>query len=76
MKEQSVELEYYQSICQIQEKCINGDISKSECEQKIEIERLKFIEYLRKRNEALMISEIHQQQNSNIINAINSDRKS
>lgn len=35
------ELKYYQTVCQIQDDCIKGKITKEECEQKLEIERLK-----------------------------------
>ena len=48
------ETAYYKSVCDIQDKFIKGEISREEMEQKLEIERLKFIEYLRKRNEVLV----------------------
>lgn len=48
------ETAYYKSVCDIQDKFIRGEISREEMEQKLEIERLKFIECLRKRNEYIM----------------------
>lgn len=45
---------YYKSACDIQDKFIRGEISREEMEQKLEMERLKFIEYLRKQNEFIM----------------------
>jgi predicted acetyltransferase len=50
----NAELNYYKAVCYIQDEFIKGEISREEMEQKLEIERLKFIEYLRKQNEALM----------------------
>ena len=47
------ELRYYQTICQIQDDYIKGKISKKECEEKIEIERLKFISYLQIQSEQI-----------------------
>ena len=48
------ETEYYKSVCYIQDKFIKGEISREEMEQKLEIQRLKFIECLRKQNEYIM----------------------
>ena len=50
----NLETAYYKSVCDIQDKFIKSEISREEMEQKLEIERLKFIEYLRERNEALV----------------------
>lgn len=47
------ELRYYQTICQIQDDYIKDKISKKECEEKIEIERLKFISYLQIQSEQI-----------------------
>ncbi len=47
------ELRYYQTICQIQDDCIKEKITKEECEQKLEIERLKQIIYLTEKIEKL-----------------------
>ena len=44
---------YLRKVCDIQNKCIKEEISKEECEQKLEIERLNYIAYLRERNEQL-----------------------
>lgn len=41
--ENRFELRYYQTVCQIQDDCIKDKITKEECEQKLEIERLKFL---------------------------------
>jgi hypothetical protein len=43
-------LNYYQMLCQIQDDYIKGKISKEEYEQKSEIERLKFIGFLKEEN--------------------------
>lgn len=43
-------LNYYQTLCQIQDDYIKGKISKEEYEQKAEIERLKFIGFLKEEN--------------------------
>ena len=48
------ETAYYKSVCDIQDKFIKSEISREEMEQKLEIERLKFIECLRQQNEWLM----------------------
>lgn len=50
----NAELNHYRSVCYIQDEFIKGKISREEMEQKLEIERLKFIEYLRKQNEVIM----------------------
>ena len=50
----NAELAYYKTVCDIQDKFIRGEFDRETLEQKLEIERLKFIEYLRKQNEALM----------------------
>lgn len=44
------ETDYYKSVCDIQDKFIRGEISREEMEQKIEIERQKFIQYLQQQN--------------------------
>ena len=64
------ETDYYKSVCDIQDKFIRGEISREEMEQKLEIERLKFIEYLKKCSEALMNTNIAEQQNSHITNTV------
>ena len=50
----NAELNHYRAVCDIQDKFIKGEISREEMEQKLEIERLKFIECLRKQNEVIM----------------------
>ena len=44
------ELLYLRKVCDIQNKCIKEEISKEECEQKLEIERLNYIACLTERN--------------------------
>ena len=44
------ETDYYKSVCDIQDKFIRGEISREEMEQKLEIERQKFIQYLQQQN--------------------------
>ena len=51
--ENRFELQYYQTVCQIQDDCIKEKITKEECEQKLEIERLKYISYLQMQNRQL-----------------------
>lgn len=48
------ELQYYQTVCQIQDDCIKDKITKEECEQKLEIERSKYISYLQIQNRQLI----------------------
>ena len=55
------ELRYYQTVCQIQDDCIKDKISKKECEQKLEIERLKFIEYLKIKNKHIILEKKNQE---------------
>lgn len=50
----NAELNHYRAVCYIQDEFIKGEISREEMEQKLEIERLKFIECLRARNEVIM----------------------
>lgn len=71
----NAELNHYRAVCYIQDEFIKGEISREEMEQKLEIERLKFIGYLRKRNEALMISSLNEQQNAHIISEANKNWK-
>lgn len=47
------ELLYLRKVCDIQNKCIKSEIPKEECEQKLEIERLNYIEYLTEKNNQL-----------------------
>lgn len=46
----NAELTYYKSVCYIQDEFIKGEISRGEMEQKLEIERQKFIQYLQQQN--------------------------
>ena len=55
------ELRYYQTVCQIQDDFIKDKISKKECEQKLEIERLKFIEYLKIKNQHIILEKKNQE---------------
>ena len=50
----NVELNHYRAVCYTQDEFIKGKISREEMEQKLEIQRLKFIECLRKQNEYIM----------------------
>ena len=52
--ENKFELGYYRAVCQIQDDCIKDKITKEECEQKLEIERLKYISYLQMQNRQLI----------------------
>ena len=59
--ENRFELRYYQTVCQIQDDCIKEKITKGECEQKLEIERLKYISYLRMQNRQLITQMEHEE---------------
>lgn len=50
------EIEYLRRVCNIQDKCLNGEIDREECRQKLEIERLKYIAYLSERSQALAVT--------------------
>lgn len=50
----NAELNHYRAVCYIQDEFIKGEISREEMEQKLEIQRLKFIECLRQQNEWLI----------------------
>ena len=52
--ENRFELRYYQTVCQIQDDFIKDKITKEECEQKLEIERLKYISYLQMQNKQMI----------------------
>lgn len=52
--EDRFELRYYQTVCQIQDDCIKEKITKEECKQKLEIERLKYISYLQMLNRQMI----------------------
>ena len=56
----NAELTYYKSVCYIQDEFIKGEISREEMQQKLEIERLKFIEYLRIQN-GMITQQINQE---------------
>lgn len=59
--ENRFELRYYQTVCQIQDDCIKEKITKEECEQKLEIERLKYISYLQMQNRQLTAQTEHEE---------------
>ena len=59
--ENRFELQYYQTVCQIQDDCIKDKITKEECEQKLEIERLKYISYLQMQNRQLIAQMEHEE---------------
>ena len=59
--ENRFELRYYQTVCQIQDDCIKDKITKEECGQKLEIERLKYISYLQMQNRQLIAQMEHEE---------------
>lgn len=59
--EDRFELRYYQTVCQIQDDCIKEKITKEECEQKLEIERLKYISYLQMLNRQMIAQMEHEE---------------
>ena len=71
--ENRFELRYYQTVCQIQDDCIKDKITKEECEQKLEIERLKYISYLRMKNEYLIAQKEHEERMRKALSEIDKD---
>ena len=71
--ENRFELRYYQTVCQIQADCIKDKITKEECEQKLEIERLKYISYLRMQNEYLIAQKEHEERMRKALSEIDKD---
>ena len=61
------EIEYLRRVCDIQEKCLNGEIDREEYRQKKEIERLKFIAYLSGKNQGLMQAMSNNRQMQNVL---------
>ena len=59
--ENTFELRYYRTVCQIQDDCIKDKITKEECEQKLEIERLKYISYLQMLNRQIIAQMEHEE---------------
>ena len=59
--ENRFELRYYQTVCQIQDDFIKDKITKEECEQKLEIERLKYISYLQMLNRQMIAQMEHEE---------------
>ena len=59
--ENRFELRYYQTVCQIQDDCIKEKITKEECEQKLEIERLKYISCLQIQNRQMIAQMEHEE---------------
>ena len=56
------ELEFYKAVCDIQDQYIKGLISKEELEQKLEIERRKWINSLKEKNRILDLAQKQQEQ--------------
>lgn len=56
------ELEFYKAVCNIQDQYIKGLISKEELEQKLEIERRKWINSLKEKNRSLNLAQKQQEQ--------------
>lgn len=50
------EIEYLRRVCDIQERCLIGEIDWEECRQKLEIERLKYITVLSERSQAVALA--------------------
>lgn len=71
--ENRFELRYYQTVCQIQDDCIKEKITKEECEQKLEIERLKYISYLRMQNKYLIAQKEHEERMRKALSEIDKD---
>ena len=67
MKELMFENQYLKNVCGIQEKCIQGVIDKEECKQQLEIERLKYIQYLTERNQSLQVSILNERASQKLL---------
>ena len=68
--EKTFELKYYQTVCQIQDDCIKEKITKEECEQKLEIERLKYISFLQMQNRQLIAQMEHEERMRKVLSEI------
>lgn len=64
------EVLYLKEVCDIQEKCINGEIDREECRQRVEIERLKYIAYLSERSRALQVSILSEKNQQAVLKAV------
>lgn len=73
MNELRFENQYLKSVCDIQEKCIKGEIDKEECKQRLEIERLKYIQYLTERNQRLQLSMLNQRSTQKMLKELGCD---
>ena len=71
--ENRFELRYYQTVCQIQDDCLKEKITKEECEQKLEIERLKYISYLQMQNRQLIAQMEHEERTRKALSKIDKE---
>lgn len=67
MNDSLFENQYLKNVCGIQEKCIQGVIDKEECKQQLEIERLKYIQYLTERNRLLQVSILNEKASQKLL---------
>lgn len=68
--ENTIALRYYQTVCQIQDDYIKEKITKEECEQKLEIERLKYIYCLQTLNKQMIAQMEYEKRVENVLKEI------
>ena len=71
--ENRFELRYYQTVWQIQDDCIKEKITKEEFEQKLEIERLKYISYLQMQNRQMIAQMEHEERTRKALSEIDKE---
>ena len=71
----NTELEYYKTICHIQDKFIKGEISREEMEQKLETERQNQIIYLTEEIEKLKRNMNIEYWTNKLISVVSADKK-
>lgn len=64
------ELEYLRKVCETQDEFIKGNIGKQELERQLEILGLKFIAYLKEKNNSLMFSTAFEKQMQKILDLL------
>lgn len=69
------EILYLRNICQIQSELIDEKISRQEYDQKMEIERLKYIDYLQKQNSSIVLDMKQETMSENIKRKLNREEK-
>lgn len=65
------ELDFYKAVCNIQDQYIKGFISNNEFEQRLEIERRKWINSLKEKTLSLDLKRIQQEQFEILMRGVN-----